>query len=147
MFGFGKGKIKIELEKFNYSPGETVKGKLILNLKKPIEARGLYVEFIGEQRTSQNIGVKRSSQTRRVYDFKQTLDGEKEYPAGQELVYPFEIKIPENTKHELNEKVEKALAIAKTIGLMSNYTSWFIIGKLDVPLSIDISKKIQITVC
>ena len=34
VFGFGRGKIKILIDKFNFSPGETVTGKVSLELKK-----------------------------------------------------------------------------------------------------------------
>ena len=36
MFGFGKGKIEIQLSKYNYSPGDELSGTVILKLKKPV---------------------------------------------------------------------------------------------------------------
>ena len=52
VFGFGRGKFEITLEKFNYSPGETIKGKISFDLKKPTKAKGLKVALIGERITT-----------------------------------------------------------------------------------------------
>lgn len=46
---FGKEKITLTLEKYDYSPGDKIKGTVNLNLKKPTEARKLYVALIGKK--------------------------------------------------------------------------------------------------
>jgi len=49
MFGFGKGKIDISIQKFNYAPGDTISGNVALTLKKPVNAREVSISLIGEQ--------------------------------------------------------------------------------------------------
>ena len=39
MFGFGKGKIEIQLPKFNFSPGEMVEGIIVLNVTSSIKSQ------------------------------------------------------------------------------------------------------------
>ena len=54
MFGFGKKQIDVILEKFNFSPGETVKGKITLTLDKSVHAKQLRVALIGERMSTIN---------------------------------------------------------------------------------------------
>jgi hypothetical protein len=95
---FGKGKINIILQKTGYTPGDAISGKVALQLKKPVKARGMNISLIGEQKTTQtkgmmgNQGMSTTTQRIRIYDFKQQLDTDKEYNQGNE--YSFEIKIP-----------------------------------------------------
>ncbi|MCK4491033.1 MAG: hypothetical protein KAU03_00310, partial [Candidatus Altiarchaeales archaeon] len=52
VFGLSKGDIEISLEKYNFSPGDTIKGKVSLKLKKPVNAKQLRLVFVGEKTTS-----------------------------------------------------------------------------------------------
>ena len=44
-----KEKIKIELEKDTFSPGENIRGRIILKLDKPLQAKGLILTFVGQK--------------------------------------------------------------------------------------------------
>ena len=104
MFG-SKGKINITIQKTNYAPGDTISGNVALTLKKPVQAREVSISLIGEEistggggtvgwgggRTSGKTwgggtmgGSGASPTIQRIYDFKQQLDGEKEYSEGRE---------------------------------------------------------------
>jgi len=148
MFGFGKKEIEITLEKFNFSIGETVRGKIFLKLKKPTRAKALKVGLIGERLTKNTRiqGTNVSSQQKKeyVFNFEMPLDGEKEYSQGE---YNFEIKIPTN----LSQTLPGGLAgdVLKTIQTLAGNQSnvyWYIIAKLDIPMGIDVSNKIQINI-
>ena len=52
MFGFGKKQIEIVLEKLNFSHGDIIKGKVILDLKNPTHAKALKVGIVGERTTT-----------------------------------------------------------------------------------------------
>ena len=45
-----KGKIEIIPDKYQYSPGETINGKLRLIIKKPMISRELKINLIGQQK-------------------------------------------------------------------------------------------------
>ncbi len=148
MFGFGKKEIEITLEKFNFSTGETVRGKIFLKLKKPTMAKALKVGLIGEKliKNTRIQGSNVSSQQKKEYlfNFEMPLDGEKEYSQGE---YNFEIKIPTN----LSQTLPGGLAgdAVKTIQTLAGNQSnvyWYIIVKLDIPMGIDVSNKIQINI-
>jgi len=162
LFGFGRGKIEIALDKFNYAPGETIKGEVILKLNKPIKAKRLKLCFYGEKTSrvprdslgpNHGGGVRVSigpasgyeNRTVRIYSFEMELDGEKEYSNAE---YDFEIKIPE-------ELFERAKIEGK--GLLTNLmklaaaaqarnVARYIEAVLDVPLGIDMRKTVQINI-
>jgi hypothetical protein len=148
---FGKEKITLTLQKYDYKPGDKIKGTVKLNLKKPTKARKLEVSFIGtktDKQTGMGIGPTASStsQTRtiKVYDFTVPLDGEKDY---REEEYPFEIKIPEDihqTDQKLDGKVGTAVAALKTISGVYSRTDWYVRAQLDVPMSLDVKKSQKI---
>ena len=145
IFGFGKGKIEVFLEKYNFSPGGTIKGRLSLKLKKPIRAKALKVGLIGEK-TSTEFGSKGSKRsTTHFFDFEMPLDGEKEYLEGE---YNFEIKIPANVLQTPSPGGAVG-DIVKGIQLLSGKDvriSWHVIAKLDIPSGLDISKKVQVNI-
>ncbi len=144
VFGFGKGKIEVSLEKYNFSPGEIIKGKISLKLKKPTRAKALKVGLVGEKKTTQYRTSSSSQSKTHFFDFEMPLDGEKEYLEGD---YNFEIKIPANV---LQVQPGGAVGdIVKGIQLLSGKDvkiSWHVIAKLDIPSGIDVSKKVQVNI-
>jgi len=149
MFGFGKKEIEIFLEKYNYSLGENIGGKISLKLNKPTKAKALKVGLIGERlitETGRTTDGKISSHQRKeyVFNFEMPLDGEKEYSQGE---YNFEIKIPTN----ISQNLPGGLAgdLLKTVQILAGNKSnvyWYIIAKLDIPMGIDVSNRIQINI-
>lgn len=149
MFGLGKGKIEIQLDRYNYSLGETIEGTVALSLKKPLLGNELTIRIIGEEKISQVYGTNRTYRTVKIFDFKQPLDGQKEYPAGdQPLVYPFKIKIPTEvkTKQQMPEgTLGTVLKAAQMLSGNIRRINWYLIAELNVK-GFDITKKIQINV-
>jgi len=150
VFGFGKGKIEVFLEKYNFSHGETIKGRITLKLKKPVQAKALKVGLVGEKATTQygktpRGGMSSSHRKTHFFDFKMPLDGEKEYLEGK---YNFEIKIPANVLQTPSPGGAVG-DIVKGIQLLSGKDvkiSWYVIAKLDIPFGLDVSKKVQVNI-
>ncbi|MFH1102089.1 MAG: hypothetical protein V1726_08670 [Methanobacteriota archaeon] len=160
---FGPDKITLSLEKFDYKPGDNIKGTVTLNLKKPTKARNLTVSLIGRvtektQGTSVRVSggsprVHSSSQTRTfdIYNFAMPLEGEKEYSEG---TYPFDMKIPENIfqteQKPVGPQYEGALGtLAKIAAGASPYHTysridWFVESRLDIPMGLDVRKSQKI---
>jgi hypothetical protein len=166
MFG-SKGKINIAIQKTSYAPGDTISGNVALTLKKPLKAREVSIFLIGEHKTTQTapgvggamggggMSMSTTTKTVRIYDFKQQLDGEKEYSQGRE--YRFEIKIPADTLSmrpqisNVEGKLGQALKVAQTAAAMTGAIpfqriKWYLLAKLDIPGGLDISKKVDITI-
>jgi hypothetical protein len=174
MFGFGKGKINISIQKTNYNPGDVISGNVALTLKKPVNAREVSISLIGEEittggggtvgwgggRTSEKTwgggtmgGREGSPRIARIYDFKQQLDSEKEYSEGRE--YRLEIKIPADIlgmgTQTPGGKLGQALKVAQTVATVTGAIprrrlQWYLLAKLDIPGGLDVSKKVDITI-
>lgn len=146
MFGFGKGKIEIQLSNFNYSPGDVIEGTIKMNINKPIKARGVKIRFYGEKEISNfDSSTKRNIESNKIiFDFTQPLDGEKEYLG--ESSYNFKIKIPKDIP-SLPDGV--AGTVVKSLQILSNQssrTNWYLNAFLDIPMGFDVSKKVQINI-
>jgi len=149
---FGKGKIDIAIAKTHFAPGDKISGDVVLALKKPVKAREASISLIGEQTTTRGgiTSTEQSKSTTRIYDFKHRLDGEKEYD--REVKYTFEIKLPADILSrqpqmpQVSGVLGQGLKIAQAVTGMGVWSSWYLLAKLDVPGSMDISKKMQITI-
>jgi sporulation-control protein spo0M len=150
MFGFGKKQIDVILEKYNFSPGETVKGKVSLTLDKPVHAKQLKVALIGE-RISTKMETRPDGRTypreekTYVHNFQMPLDGEKDYQQGE---YAFEIKIPANVLQNipLEGKIGGILKTIQALSTAGARISWYIQANLDISMGFDVFKKIQINI-
>jgi len=170
---FGKGKIDIAIQKTSYAPGDTISGNVALTLKKPAQAREVSISLIGEEITTGSGGTVGwgggstygktwgggtmstggGSTIQRIYDFKQQLDGEKEYTEGRE--YRFEIKIPADIlgmgPQTPEGKLGQVLKVGQTVAAITGAIprrrlQWYLMAKLDIPGGLDISKKVDITI-
>jgi len=158
---FGKGKISISIARTNYLPGDIISGDVALIVTKPLRAREMSISLVGEQTTyhsGSNIGNGQSStSTERViiYNFKQKLDGEREYNQGQN--YRFDIKIPidilgmqsraPETDAMAGQLLEMAQTVAEVMGTISHQrTRWYLSAKLDIPRELDVNDKADITI-
>lgn len=142
---FGKGKIEIQLTNYNYAPGSTVEGIIIMNLKKPLEAKELTIRLYAEQKVTPAFGNNRSQSYRKIFDFKQPVDGPKVYPANQELRYPFKITVPANTASMPGGAFGGFLKSVQMLSGSMTSVKWYLQARLDVK-GFDITKKVQINV-
>ena len=155
IFEFLRGKIDIVLEKFDFSPGETINGKVVINLKKPIKAKGLKIGFYGIKIIKEKVTSERGTPTTRtrkeiIHKFEIPLGGEKEYLKGE---YPFEIKIPENIPAQpkipkegiLSVLIKGTKVLSEAMGV-SFRIQWYLEATLEIPMAFDMKKKIFINI-
>jgi hypothetical protein len=157
---FGKGKINISIPRTHYTPGDTISGSIVLDLKKPLKAREVSISLIGEQkfrrtRTTGGGGFSTSSEKYHIYEFKQNLDNEKEYSRGQK--YNFEIKIPADIlsikpqipgiEGKLGQGLKFAQAAAAMTGVIPlQQTKYYLMARLDIAGGLDIKRKADIVI-
>jgi hypothetical protein len=142
-----KGKIIIEMGNYNYSPGDTITGKVKLILKKQVAAKSLKVGLRGtrtQKSYSRNKGS--SSHSDNIFEFFTPLDGEKEYLPG-EREYEFSIKIPQNILNNStgNKTADTLIKSAQILSGNVSSTYWYIESYLDIA-GFDISKRVQINI-
>jgi len=154
---FSKGKANIAIVKFNYLPGDVISGTATLTVDKPSPANEFSISLIGERKV--NVRRRNSdghytteTETTRIYDFKQPLDGEREYSSTKE--YPFNIKIPADILAGMQSPqmsgaagtlLNFAQGMAAVTGNAPRY-NWYLQASLDIPKSLDINKKVDITI-
>ncbi|MEM5778035.1 MAG: hypothetical protein QXD43_04375 [Candidatus Aenigmatarchaeota archaeon] len=150
MFGFNKKQIDVFIEKFNFSPGEVIKGKVILNLNKPIHAKALKVGLRGEKIvdtttiTPSKVNVRHDKAC--IFNFEMPLEGEKDFLKGE---YDFEIKVPTNLSQNIQLPSGVIGDFLKSLYTLANAGArfeWYIIAYLDIPMGIDVSKKVQVNI-
>ena len=150
VFGLGEKKIEVILDKFNFSPGETIKGKVILKLKKPVKAKQLKVGLRGEKTTENLRTVSGKPTTRQkksyIYNFEMPLDREKDYLEGE---YSFEIKIPINLTQNIPLSSGAVGDFLKGIQILAGKDTritWYVIAYLDISMGFDIAEKVQVNI-
>lgn len=141
-----KGSIELIPDKFSYSSGETINGKIILKLKKPVSSENLIVGLRCEKTEKIYAGSSRGSQSRTVpiFDFNQPLEGAKEY-APSEYNYDFSIKIPQDVSQKLEGVAGTLVKSAQILMGQNSYARWYLYAELKCK-GINLSKKIQINV-
>lgn len=152
---FGPDKIVITLDKYQYKPGDTIKGSVGLNLRKPVHARKLQVSLLGKVRTTHRDS-KGHVQTQDVvvYEFTLPLDGENDY-LGE--MYNFEIKIQQDilqmhsSTQQLQQILQQKLGTFGTIlGQMAmggqSPVRWMVHTQLDIPMKFDVQKSQDIVI-
>jgi hypothetical protein len=146
-----KGKIVINLDKYDFSPGETISGNLVLKLKKPVDANELSVGLIGTKESSSYSkgakgGMQKNTNTENVYNFKKPISGEKQYPVG-ESTYPFQLVVPKDTgKFSTGNQV--ADTVIKSMQFLSGANSrinWFVTANLAMK-GFDINKQVKVNI-
>lgn len=139
VLGFGEGSIEIVLDdNQKFEPGETITGKLKLDLKERKKAKRLRIEFYCEIKKRRG----RSTVTEKVHVRSSTLGGEKEYPGGIST-YEFEIKLPQVSPRKRAEDLfGKIFDFIAPDPLWK--AKWFLDASLELPMAFDINKKIHV---
>ncbi len=139
-----KGKIEIIPDKYNYSPGEEIKGRVILKLKKPVEANKLTIGLVGHREEKVYRNGKNGTETRTVFSFYQPLDGKKDYPASEQT-YEFSMKVPSDIQKKTEGALGTVLNTLSSIGMGPNPIRWYLTADLDCK-GIDLFKKVQVNI-
>ncbi len=149
VFGIGEGKIDIVLPKVSYASGEKILGVVKLQLNSPTKAKELRIVLRAqrsERRTSYSRQRAHNSQHMvTLYEFVLKLGEEKTYSTGD---FPFEISIPtiQPQVPPAEGIVGTVVGVAQAIGLGPAPIQWSLDVSLNLPMSFDLSKKVQIQV-
>jgi len=91
-----EGKITIELEKDNFSRGETITGKVILALKKKINADELTIGLICTKIVTTSPNPPNRAMAFEIFNSSVKIDGKKTYEG--EKTYEFKIEVPSDVQ-------------------------------------------------
>ena len=130
---FMKGSIKLQLVQTAFNPGDTITGNFDLLTKKSIQGNRLIVSLIGTQVTKTYRDGKSETRSHEIYRNEILLEDAKDYSAGTQENYSFEIPVPNmNSPEFLNSAVGQTLVTA--LSLVSNRTTrnkWKVEARLD----------------
>jgi hypothetical protein len=155
MFGFMKGKIEIQIPRSNYAYGELIEGKVSMELKQPLKAKGVFIQLLAEQKVDEHRGGKTTTHTHTIHSQTLPLDIEKEYPAGQRIEYPFQLTVPSFQGPQIDmggnlgkviNVMQAASPFIEAFGLgHSHPVEWFLKVKLDVS-GFDVNKDVRLQI-
>ena len=145
-------KMKINMDQTNYSPGENIRGSIVLNFNKPVKAKSLIISFIVEKNIISAYGKNRSAKRYEIYKNEKTFD-DGEY---SNKTYFFDFQIPSDILSSINnfELDPHYLRIKEyaekyprwSANIFREYNSFYIQATLDVPLGFNISNKKTIVI-
>ena len=141
-----KGSIEIIQEQYNYAPGDTIKGKVVVKLKKAVSSDQLIVGLRCE-RTERSIMMNtQKSQTRTVvlFDFNQPLEARKEY-APSEYPFNFALKIPSNVTTKIEGLLGSLVSSASMLMGKNDSIRWYLYAELKCS-GINLSQKTQVNI-
>lgn len=146
VLGLFEGKIDIQLDKSRFTLGDTVKGKLTLDLKKDLETRGLKVKLEVVKITKSRGYDEYQTQTETTMTLKKIekkVTDKTSFSKGRES-FEFELKVPEDVK--LPKKRSGLLGAVVNAFTNSGKIEWRLTAYLDMPNAVDIkqTKKLKV---
>jgi hypothetical protein len=152
--GLGRGSVKLELEQTKATPGGTIKGKFILSVTEPIEAKRALVTLRARQRY---IAVKRGdgggvgSSHADVYQFDKELAPSGTFEPNQ--TFEFELVVPPDAL-ELrpqqsaggNPLSDVVRTVASAVTPNAGPIEWQVIGRLEISWGRDLSHDVDIII-
>ena len=150
--GIGRGSVRAELDRTKLAPGETLRGKVVLAVPEPVDAKRLVVSLRAHQRTVeiQHRNGSRTSVSNRseIFHFDVELGGAKSYTSE---TLPFEIVIPPDAmdkqapagSHPIADAVRSvASVLSPTVGPVE----WSVTAKLEISWGRDLSHDVDIVI-
>lgn len=146
--GLGRGAVKLELERTRVAPGDALRGKVVLELSEPVDAKKLVVELRAHQRTISFRDGARSVARTEVFRFDQELGAAKSYASGP---IAFELTVPPDAldkqapaqSHPIADAVR---SVAQVFSPSTGPVEWSVTARLDVPWGRDLSATVDIAV-
>ena len=152
--GLGRGSVKLELDQTKVAPGGTLRGRLVLALSEPVEAKRLIVTLRARQKV---MNIHRSSSGRSVstshagvYEHDTELASTKTYESG---TFSFELTVPPDALDLRPQESAGANPVADVVRTVASALSpsagpieWQVIGRLVIPWGRDLSHDIDIVV-
>ncbi len=138
---FLRGTIRLTLPQTSFSPGETIRGRMELETKKPIEGKRLLVRLIGTRVTRYRSGKNQRTRSEEIYRDEVVIEPERSYHAGEKLERDFEIHIPDASQSDgAGAALGKALATGlELISGARTRTRWKVEARLEAK-GVDLAK-------
>lgn len=147
--GVGRGSVRLALDATRAAPGGELRGKVVLELAEPVEARRLVVELRASQRVFDARGGVRAlaTTTTTIYRFEQELGGARSYHR-EEL--PFTLTVPRDTGSRPAAPAGRIGDVARAVSSVVSPTTgpieWRVTASLVVPFGRDLEHGVDVVV-
>jgi hypothetical protein len=152
--GLGRGSVRLELDAIKSKPGGTLRGRVVLALSEPVQAKRLVVTLRARQKV---MNVHRSESGRSistshagVYEHDTELGGDKSYESG---TFPFELTVPPDAldlrpsaSGGANPIADAVRTVASALSPSAGPVEWQVIGRLMIPWGRDLAHDVDIVV-
>jgi hypothetical protein len=150
--GLGRGTVRLELDRTRLAPGDALRGRVVLALDEPIDAKRLVVTLAAHQRT---VEIKRdrgnrvpvSSRTQ-IYHLDRELSGPTAYASS---TVAFELDVPPDAldlhaaagSHPIADVVRE---VASVFSPTAGPIEWSVTARLDISWGRDLSHKVDVVI-
>jgi hypothetical protein len=150
--GIGRGSVKLELDRTRVAPGDTLRGRVVLDLPEPVDAKRLVVTLAAHQRTVsfERIGARREPVAARseVFHFDQELAGARAFERG---TTSFELVVPPDALDKQapagSHPIADALrSVASVLSPSAGPIEWSVVARLEVAWGRDLSATVDIAI-
>jgi hypothetical protein len=153
--GLGRGNVRLEIDHTKVAPGGTLKGRLVLQLSEPVEAKRLVVTLHARQKIMTvhrgKDGRSVSTSHADVYQFDNVLGHGKKY---ESQTLPFELVVPPDAL-ELrpsssgcsgNAVADAVRTVASALSPSAGPIEWQVVGRLEISWGRDLTSDVDIIV-
>ncbi|HTM22692.1 MAG TPA: hypothetical protein VL172_19350 [Kofleriaceae bacterium] len=151
--GLGVGSIELELDKKALSPGDTLRGSVVLHLKEPTEAKRLVLAIRATQGLvsyGKDASGGKSLKTDQLVVYRQNVElaGERAYADGER--YQGELTLPADVLEREPEIPGTIGAVARAISSVTSPRrlplEWRVMALLEIPWKRNLKKVLDIAV-
>jgi hypothetical protein len=151
--GIGRGKVRVELEQTRATPGATLRGKLVLALDEPVEAKRVVVTLRARQKVmtvhhskdGRSVGTSHAD----VYQFDKELADGKRF---ESTTLPFELAVPSDaldlrpSSSGSNPVADAVRTVASALSPSAGPIEWQVIGRLEIAWGRDLAHEVDIVI-
>ncbi len=147
--GVGRGTVRVTLDPARAAPGGDLRGKVILDLGDPVEAKRLVVELRAGQRVFDARGGVRAiaTTTTTIYRFELELGGARRYHR-EEL--PFTLTVPRDTASRPAPPAGRIGDVARAVSSLVSPTTgpieWRVVATLVIAFGRDLEHSVDVVV-
>lgn len=151
--GIGRGDVRLELDVPKAAPGGSVKGRVVLELTEPTEAKRLLVTLRARQKvmtvSTSSSGRSVGTQHRDVYAFELELGAARKY---ESTSVPFELTVPPDAldlrpqTSAGNPLADAVRTVASALSPQTGPIEWEVIATLDIPWGRNLTSSVDIVV-
>jgi hypothetical protein len=150
--GLGRGSVRIELDQTRVAPGGTLRGRIVIAVGEPVDAKRVVVTLRARQKVvtigKGSAGPSVGSSHADVYQHDREVGGPRQY---ESITIPFELDVPPDAldlrpSAGTNPVADAFRTVASALSPSAGPIEWQVTGRLDIAWGRDLSSEVDIIV-